>query len=56
MKPFIKWAGGKTQLLEKLVSKLPPKFNDYYEPLLEEVLFYFIFNLKQYLLMTSTDN
>ena len=32
MKPFIKWAGGKTQLLEKLVSKLPSKFNDYYKP------------------------
>lgn len=30
--PIVKWAGGKTQLLPKLVSKCPKKFNKYYEP------------------------
>jgi DNA adenine methylase len=32
--PFIKWAGGKTQLLDELVACLPSKFNTYFEPFL----------------------
>ena len=32
--PFIKWAGGKTQLLGELVACVPSKFNTYYEPFL----------------------
>lgn len=30
--PFLKWAGGKTQLLGRLAGLLPPKFNRYAEP------------------------
>ena len=30
--PFIKWAGGKRQLLAELKSRLPPCWNNYYEP------------------------
>ena len=30
-KPFVKWAGGKTQLLEMLVSFMPTRFNRYFE-------------------------
>lgn len=30
--PFVKWVGGKRQLLDKINSKLPKKFNNYYEP------------------------
>ena len=30
--PFVKWAGGKTQLLEVIESHLPEKFNRYFEP------------------------
>ena len=30
--PLIKWAGGKRQLLDKIVDKLPKEFNNYYEP------------------------
>ena len=33
-KPFIKWAGGKRQLLDVLTSKIPPKFEVYHEPFL----------------------
>ncbi len=33
-KPFIKWVGGKTQLLADLVRLLPPTFNNYHEPFL----------------------
>ena len=28
-KPFLKWAGGKTQLLDKISEKLPESFNRY---------------------------
>lgn len=30
--PFVKWAGGKTQLLEVIESHLPTSFNRYFEP------------------------
>jgi len=33
-RPFLKWAGGKQQLLSKLIQKCPPSFNAYYEPFL----------------------
>ena len=32
MKPFLKWAGGKTQLLKDINNMLPNTFNNYYEP------------------------
>ena len=32
MKPVIKWAGGKRQLLPFINEMLPKEFNDYYEP------------------------
>ena len=33
-KPFLKWAGGKTQLLPELVSRMPERFGTYHEPFL----------------------
>jgi DNA adenine methylase len=30
--PFVKWAGGKKQLLDKLKARLPKSYNKYYEP------------------------
>ncbi|MGM9999174.1 MAG: DNA adenine methylase [Candidatus Bruticola sp.] len=30
--PFVKWAGGKKQLLDELSSRLPEKYKRYYEP------------------------
>lgn len=32
VKPFIKWVGGKTQLLEKITQNIPEKFTTYIEP------------------------
>ena len=32
MTPVLKWAGGKTQLLEYISDNMPDKYNNYYEP------------------------
>lgn len=31
MKPFLKWVGGKTQIMEHIVKEVPSEFNDYHE-------------------------
>ena len=30
-KPFLKWVGGKTQMIEKIIQKFPKNINNYYE-------------------------
>lgn len=30
--PFVKWAGGKRQLLDKILERMPQNYNNYYEP------------------------
>ena len=30
--PFVKWAGGKRQLLDRIIERMPQQYNDYYEP------------------------
>ena len=32
MSPALKWAGGKTQLLEHIAENMPAEYNNYYEP------------------------
>ena len=34
IKPFVKWAGGKTQLLDKIKELMPENYETYYEPFL----------------------
>jgi DNA adenine methylase len=34
IKPFLKWVGGKTQIIDKLLSLFPKDFNAYHEPFL----------------------
>lgn len=33
-KPFLKWVGGKTQLLKKIIEKIPKEMNNYFETFL----------------------
>lgn len=33
-KPFLKWVGGKTQIMDDIISKVPKEMNNYYEPFL----------------------
>ncbi|MBD1902523.1 DNA adenine methylase [Trichocoleus sp. DQ-A3] len=33
-RPFLKWAGGKSQLIQQYIPYFPPKFTTYYEPFL----------------------
>ena len=30
--PFVKWAGGKRQLLDKILERMPQCYNNYFEP------------------------
>ena len=30
-KPFLKWVGGKSQIIESIITKLPNQFNNYHE-------------------------
>jgi len=46
-KPFLKWAGGKTQLLSQFDSILPKKFNNYIEPMVGGGAVYFHLYKKQ---------
>lgn len=32
LSPFLKWAGGKRQLLDKILDRMPINYNNYYEP------------------------
>jgi len=34
MKPFLKWVGGKNQIIETILNKIPKRINNYYEPFL----------------------
>ena len=40
-KPFIKWAGGKTQMLEQYAAFYPQKFSVYHEPFVGSAAVYF---------------
>lgn len=34
IKPIIKWVGGKSKIIHKIITHLPSEFNNYYEPFL----------------------
>lgn len=44
-KPFVKWAGGKGQLLNDISKNIPEEFNDYYEPFVGGgAVFFFLYS------------
>ena len=49
--PFVKWAGGKRQLLEQIKARLPKHFNGYMEPFVAAVQYILICSRKNPLLM-----
>lgn len=46
-KPFVKWVGGKTQLLPELVSRIPDRFSRYFEPFVGGGALFFHYSPKQ---------
>ncbi len=45
--PFLKWAGGKSQLLPQLLPLFPKSFNNYHEPFLGgAAVYWYLFHLK----------
>lgn len=52
--PFIKWAGGKRQLLPQISARLPENYHTYYEPFVGEERFCSLFALNVLSLMIST--
>lgn len=55
-KPFLKWAGGKKQLLPALLARLPKSFHRYYEPMLGGgALFFYIAPKNAYLSDTNAE-
>ena len=32
VKPFLKWVGGKTQIIKEVIGLFPTEMNNYYEP------------------------
>src|ERR687891_1848779 len=46
--PFVKWAGGKTQLLQQLYESVPAQFDRYFEPFLGGgALFFYLISMKR---------
>ncbi|ODS32954.1 MAG: Modification methylase DpnIIA [Candidatus Scalindua rubra] len=47
IKPFLKWAGGKSQLLPELVKYIPKNYNNYIEPFVGGgALFFYLYSEK----------
>lgn len=49
MKPFLKWVGGKTQIIQKIIDTFPETINNYHEPFVGggSVLLSFLDRLKE---------
>ena len=46
-KPFVKWVGGKTQLLPELTSRIPSNFSRYFEPFIGGGALFFHYSPEQ---------
>lgn len=55
IKPFLKWAGGKTQLLTELHKYVPKNFNKYIEPFIGGGAFFFSLNPHESIIADSNE-
>jgi DNA adenine methylase len=55
IKPFLKWAGGKTQLISELAEHIPNNFNKYIEPFVGGGAFYFYVNPEKAIISDSNE-
>lgn len=55
IKPFLKWAGGKTQLLTKLHKYIPSNFNKYIEPFIGGGAMFFSLNPHESIIADSNE-
>jgi DNA adenine methylase len=55
LEPFIKWAGGKRHLVDKLTTLLPSTFGKYYEPFLGSAALFFAVRPQAAILADSND-
>ena len=53
--PFVKWAGGKTQLLEQLKNRMPDSYNLFYEPFIGGGAFLFSIQPKKAIINDSNE-
>lgn len=53
--PFVKWAGGKTQLLEQLKNRMPDSYNTFYEPFIGGGAFLFSIQPKKAIINDSNE-
>jgi DNA adenine methylase len=54
--PFLKWAGGKTQLLHELLPRVPQKYNTYYEPFIGGGALFFAISPKKAVIADINDD
>ncbi|MFP4090810.1 MAG: DNA adenine methylase [Cyclobacteriaceae bacterium] len=55
IKPFLKWAGGKTQLLGELHKHVPKKYNKYIEPFIGGGAMFFSLNPNESIISDSNE-
>ena len=55
IKPFLKWAGGKTQLIPELSKYIPVSFNKYIEPFIGGGAFFFYLNPEKAIISDSNE-
>ncbi len=54
--PFLKWAGGKTQLLDELLRRMPKDYNVYFEPFIGGGALYFAVSPKTAVIADINDD
>ncbi|MBM3437077.1 MAG: Dam family site-specific DNA-(adenine-N6)-methyltransferase [Bacteroidetes bacterium] len=55
IKPFLKWAGGKTQLIPELSKYIPTFYNNYLEPFIGGGAFFFYLNPEKAIISDSNE-